>query len=394
MSDMINVLYKPLFDESIIKKEYHSYTPYLPTFKNNDEIRIPIQNQDLYVLLSESLLYIEGFISNKDSTISKTVKLTNNCMAYLFEEIRYEMNGIEIDRTRQLGIASDMKNYVSLNEFESKILWNAGWCPFDDENTGLKTGHFNFCIPLKNLLGFAEDFDKILVNCKHELILMRSKDDKNIMKSTTATDNLMLKLLNITWKVPHIQLSDTYRLKMLKTINSKQPLNISFRSWDVYHNPSLPESTNILWNVKLVGENERPRYILLAFLRENNFQHCNLTDVKVHLNSCVYPYDDLNLRFDHNRYALLYVMYEKFQQSYYGRTPQPLLSPKNFAKIAPIIVLDVTHQNESVKGGPIDIRIELKFHSNVQPNTSAYCMLVHDKMFEYVPLTNDIKKII
>ena len=72
---------------------------------------------------------------------------------------------------------------------------------------------------------------------------------------------------------------------MLKTINGQQPLNIAFRSWDVYHNPSLSETKNILWNVKLSGENERPRYILVSLRRENAFQHCDLTDGKVHLNS-------------------------------------------------------------------------------------------------------------
>ena len=317
-------------------------------------------------------------------------------MAHLFEEIRYELNGIEIDRTRKLGVATEMKNYVSLNDFESKNLENAGWTPL--KNIKLSTGHFNFCLPLRNLLGFAEDFDKIIVNSKHELILMRSKDDDCVMASLDATgkptEKLKLKLLNITWKVPHVQLSDSYRLSMLKAINSKQPLKISFRSWDVYHNPEVQQKTHFLWNVKLAGENERPRYILLGFRKDNKFHHCNLSDAKVHLNSTTYPYDDLNIRFDHNRYALLYDMYLKFQQSYYGRTPQPLLSPEKFAETAPIIVFDVTHQNESVKSGPIDIRIEIKFHSAIPANTSAYCILIHDKIYQYIPITNYVQKII
>ena len=95
----------------------------------------------------------------------------------------------------------------------------------------------------------------------------------------------------------------------------------------------------------------------------------------------------------HNRYAILYDMYQRFQQSYYGRTPQPILSRDEFKTIAPLIVLDVTHQNETVKSGPIDIRLELKFEKNIPPNTSAYCILIHDKMFQYVPLTNSVKKI-
>ena len=84
----------------------------------------------------------------------------------------------------------------------------------------------------------------------------------------------------------------------------------------------------------------------------------------------------------------------KFQQSYYGRTPQPLLSPEKFAETAPRSVSDVTHKNESVKSGPIYNRIDVKFHNDIPANTSAFCILIHDKMFEYTPLTNVVKKII
>ena len=47
MSSIIDVLDKPLSDENIIKKDYHTYVPYLQSYNNNDDIRISIQNQDL-----------------------------------------------------------------------------------------------------------------------------------------------------------------------------------------------------------------------------------------------------------------------------------------------------------------------------------------------------------
>jgi len=47
-------------------------------------------------------------------------------------------------------------------------------------------------------------------------------------------------------------------------------------------------------------------------------------------------------------------MYINFQKSYYGCESQPLLLLGNFKDKAPIIVLDVTHQNESVESGPTD----------------------------------------
>lgn len=50
MNEVLAVREKTYSDESISKKEYHTYSPYQQSFKANDEIRITIQNQDLYVL--------------------------------------------------------------------------------------------------------------------------------------------------------------------------------------------------------------------------------------------------------------------------------------------------------------------------------------------------------
>ena len=393
MNDILNVFQKPLYDESIVKKEYHSYSSYLNSFKNNDEIRISIQNQDLYVLPSESMLYIEGAVTLNDDSISHSLKLKNNCIAYLFEEIRYEMNGMEIDHTRYTGITSTMKALASVSPIESNMLLNAGWSNAEEIST--KSGQFNFCLPLKMLLGFAEDYNKVVFNAKHELILLRSKSDKSVAYSSKdeEKDKLKLQINTITWKVPHIQLADFAKLQLFKSIKSGQPITMAFRTWDCHLNPTLAQGTNHLWNVKLASQNERPRFMLIGFLNNDNFVHNSLTNIKVHLNSESYPYDDLNLKFDNDRYALLYNMYSKFQQSYYMKDPQPLLNIYEFKK-QPLIVIDLSHQNETVKSGPIDVRIEFKTLKNVPENTSAYCLIIHDRIIQYTPITGEIRKIV
>jgi len=80
-------------------------------------------------------------------------------MAYFLDEIRYEINGVKIDRTRFSGITSTIKNVVPLNQFESKRLYNSGWSGASGFNL---SPHFNFSIPLKDLLGLAGDFKKVL----------------------------------------------------------------------------------------------------------------------------------------------------------------------------------------------------------------------------------------
>jgi len=158
---------------NFVPRPQKRYSPYLRSYENNDEIRIAIQNQDLYVLLSESFLHIQGHITKHDDSLVTTIALLNNCMAYLFNEIRYELNGIEIDRTRHLGVASDLKNYISIKRNQP------------------------FLLPLILLLGFAEDYNKILLNGKHEL---------------TLSAQLKMTISSIVWKMPHVKFSDAYKL--------------------------------------------------------------------------------------------------------------------------------------------------------------------------------------
>lgn len=394
MSSIIDVLDKPLSDENIIKKDYHTYVPYLQSYNNNDEIRISIQNQDLYVLPSESYIYVEGFVLDEKNPKSSTqnFKLKNNFVAYLFDEIRYELNGIEIDHTRYLGATTTIKNLVSLSPTDSTVMSNAGWNKVDDVN--LVNGYFNFYVPLKMLLGFAEDYNKIILNAKHELVLLRNKNDEDLVHSSVSTEKGKLTISLISWRIPHVQLSDFSKLNMIKIINNGATIPMSFRSWDCHVNPQLNTGTSHIWNVKLAANRERPRFVLIAFQQENKFVHCDLTNLKVHLNSVTYPYDDLNIKFKNERYAILYDMYLRFQQSYYMRESQPLLTSQEFKNNAPIIVVDVSHQNESLNNGPIDIKIEFETSTNIPSKTSAYCILIHDRIIEYIPIRGQVRKVL
>lgn len=399
MNDILDVTRRVSSDERVTKIEYHTYTPFLTSFNNSDEIRISVQHQDLYILPSESFIYIEGAVAKtEDGKKSDSVVLANNAFAFLFDEIRYELNSVEIDRTRNLGITTTLKNYISLNKNESDMLLNASWAP----HKVIKPGdiYFNFCVPLKLLLGFAEDYKKIILNAKHELILIRSRTDNNAIIS--PTDDVKIHIFKVQWRVPHVSIADDEKLRLYKTIESGRELQIPFRSWDIYEYPSLPSATQHVWSVKTSTQLEKPRYIILALqtARKDNktkdmskFDSCNLFDVKAYLNSETYPYDGLNLQIEKEQYALLYDMYIKFQNSYYGRQFQPLLSREDFIANAPIVVIDCSRQNEAIKVGPVDIRLEFKTSVNIPTDTTAYCLLLHDRIVEYIPLTNEVKKL-
>lgn len=121
------------------------------------------------------------------------------------------------------------------------------------------------------------------------------------------------------------------------------------------------------------------------------FDHCKLTTMNLYLNSETYPYDSLNLNFDNNQYAILYEMYAQFQQSYYERENEPVLSPDKFKGIAPLVVIDCSHQNETLKSGAVDIRLEFETSENMPAETTAYCLILHDRIVKYNPLTNAVR---
>lgn len=226
MLNILDIKNTPVSDNSITNIQYHAYNPYTTSFNNSDEIRIAIQQQDLYVLPHESVLYIEGDAQINSVTgdnEDNVVIFINNAAAFLFDEIRYELNNFEVDRCKNVGVTSTMKGYISFGSTDMKHLKIAGW----NMNESAE-GHFNFCIPLKTIIGFVEDYKNVIINAKHELILMRSRSDTNMFKG--ANDRAKFKISKIQWRMPHIQVSDAEKLKFLKYIERKQPIPLNFRS--------------------------------------------------------------------------------------------------------------------------------------------------------------------
>lgn len=209
----------------------------------------------------------------------------------------------------------------------------------------------------------------------------------------------------IQWRIPHINVSDAYKLKLMQIINKKMPIQLNFRTWELYEYPVLPLTDKHIWSVKASSQLNTPRFIVVAFQTKRNniitadtsrFDHCHLSDLKVYLNSESYPYENLNINFENNQYALLYEMYARFQESFYhDRSPHiaaPMLTLQEYKTIAPMIVIDCSHQNETLKESIIDIRIEIQTKQNMPADTTAYCLIVHDNIIQYNPYSNIVNR--
>ncbi|KAK9720155.1 hypothetical protein QE152_g22238 [Popillia japonica] len=328
----------------------------------------------------------------------------------MFEQIRYELNGVVIDFNGVVidsclkpGITSSIKAYLSLNDNESRSLQMSGWAPSLDNIPTFSTDkkYFSAAIPLKFLLGFAEDYNKIIINASQELILVRSKSDDNSYKSD-GTKKATFEIEKIEWRVPHISVNDESRMKLLEILRNDKPIYIPFRKWELYELPALRTTKDDIWSIKSSTNLEKPRYVIVAF--QNNkkdnykadssvFDNSLITNVRVYLNSDSFPYNNMNLEISKDRYVTAYQMYVAFQHSYYNRTPQPLMDYVQFKDNA-LYVIDCSKQNDAVKTSTVDLKIEMESEIPFKAGTVAYCLILHDTIVEYTPLSGTVKKII
>lgn len=366
-------------DDSIVKRDFYTYTPYTNTFNESEEIRIAIQNQDLCLLPSESYLYMQVKVStenNNDTVADKDkVKFVHNFASFLFSDARYELNGVEIDRNRNVGITSTMKllaascksntsGYYQYNKtFAGKVAQRAEAVVYD------------LMLPLSIWFGFCDDFRKVILNSRHELILTRSRNSLNCFYDglkDAGSAEVKIALSRIEWKMPYITLAD---------------------------------KKNHIWSVKAVSQFNKPRYVFVTFQHGKNekkveeasrFSSVNVNSVRLYLNSSVFPYHMNDLDVSQAKYAELYQAYESIQQSYYNGEEGINQFGNGFGAFQADVMFafDTSRSDESHKNGTIDIRLEIKASANIPSNTTAYCLIIYENEFMYSPADGLVERLV
>ena len=408
MSEILEVGINDIIQDPFCHFEYHSHIPYTTSYNNDDRIQISIQHQEQNLLPSSSFLRIQGKLTQEDGTsaVIAGTSLSTNSICHLFSEIRYDLNSITTDSCKNVGITSLMKGYPSMRMNQKAILQNAGW--YTDEIIDAN-GNFDVSIPLSMLFGFAEDFQKIVCNARHDLILTRSHSDVNSITQTAAAtvsehNTFKFTINKIEWVIPYLIPADHNKAKLLRFLEKRPTLKMPFRSWELYEYPRLQHASKHIWNIKTSNQLEKPRYVILGFqtaanipriFNASSFKHCGINNARLFLNTQYYPYNNLNLDFEQNQYSLLYNMFLNFQSSYYGRrASESLISRNQFKNTSPLFIFDCSSQNESTKFGPVDVKIEFESRANIPENTTAFCLIIHDRVVEYKPLEGDVRVLI
>lgn len=397
----LNIEKRAAFDNRIVEREFHAHLPFATSGKigPSDEVRFVIQHQDLITATYDSFLYLEARVEPEDPT--KTYELTSNAVAYMFDEVRFELGDQTIDAVRNPGVTTTMKGMVSLSPLESKELETACWFPKDGDK--LCTGRYNAAgkllgfsaiVPLSFLLGFAEDYRRVIANMRQTLVLRRSLTDSNCYKGETK---IKIEIDKIEWRVPYLKLSDEEKLKMLGVLSKDGTVEVPFRKRELYTIPSLRSGKLELANLSTKTVFSKPRFLLVGLQTGkandatadcSRFEPVDISNVIAYLNEKAYPYAKWNLDFSTNSYLLAYKHYCDFQRHYYQRSPQPLLSYEEFKK-NPVFVVDCSKQQEDVKtGGTVDTKLELGASNGFPPNTTAYALALLDALVIYRPLSN------
>ncbi|XP_049816997.1 uncharacterized protein LOC126264187 [Aethina tumida] len=210
----------------------------------------------------------------------------------------------------------------------------------------------------------------------------------------------------------------------IKSFNNNDVIEISINqrdSWVLMHEAAiviegelrrdggeLPQlttgSTKEIWGVKTCTAVESPRFVIVAFQsdkRENDsvdttvFDNMHASEVRVVLNGEYYPAERQGLNFAKHSYTESHYNYTQFFNNFKhdaSQAKQPLLDYSTF-KDNTIFVIDCSKRNTALKLGTIDVKLEIESRVAFPQKTKAYCVIVHDCVLEYLPLSEIVRTV-
>jgi hypothetical protein len=279
-SDVLNFTETPIVDEGIERYEFHEYEPVARTNLNSaGEIRINIEQQDLFTQPSEAYLLFEGRLTKADGTAyanADAVAITNNGLMHLFSQISYQLSNQDVESVFYPGQATTMLGMLKYpNDFQLAQGLNQLW--YKDsaptaviaDNSGFQIrqaylvqkptakGTFSFIVPLKHIFGFCDDYTKIVYGFKHTLTLVRKADDDAIFRANGVAAG-KVNVDKISLFMPHVIPSDIERMQLYKTIESKVAVPVAYRARQC-DTITVPQSTTFSWRLSVKTSPEKAK---------------------------------------------------------------------------------------------------------------------------------------
>lgn len=398
-TQVFDIFRKPKFDDSIRRVEIRTYYPYVKSFGNNDIIEITVNQADSWFSMSESSIIVQGKIE-KTNQENGNIQLAPNAGAFFFDSITYELCGKEVDSIRDPGRVSAIRGYLCYDSNINKDLSVAGWNYPGNPVVNDADNSFRMIIPLKHLLSIFNDYSMAV--CGRQTIRMvRSRDDNDCLIIKDDKTKAKVVINSVELKVKHIFPNDELKLQLLQAIKQDTPIILPFRKWELHELPALKTgATREIWTVKTSSAEESPRYMIIAFqtnkygkISENpiEFDHVNISNIRLSLNSDFWPNERMTLDFSKNEFSEAYKNYADFNVSY-SETKHPLVSYVEF-KTRPLFVIDCSRREESMKSSMVDIKLDIEAQLGFPNNTRVICIIIHDTVIEFHPLSEIVRNI-
>src|ERR1700759_905703 len=255
INNSLNILEPTTEDNSIISYQYRDHTSQNQNINDRSDIVIEVNSTNSYIKPSDSILIIEGQLrkgnDNHDAyNAADEVTLVNNAMMYLFKEISYSINDVEMERVKNPGQTTSMLGYLKYpDDFSTssglKMCWSkdttnhansaeyvpsvaapaAGYTPRKNSeyNQGFATrksflmssiprGNFEFAIPFSHMFGFSEH-DKVIWGLKHTLKLTLYSNDNLAIHKRNGVDEGEVYLRKVSWSIPYVKIEPVTQTK-------------------------------------------------------------------------------------------------------------------------------------------------------------------------------------
>ncbi|XP_065651236.1 uncharacterized protein LOC136079427 [Hydra vulgaris] len=315
-------------DNGIERYEEHEYEPINDTNLNSPgEIRININEQDLLALPSKAYLLFGGQLVKADGTAyanAYAAALTNNSIMHLFNRT-YQLSNQEIEAVYYPGQATTMLGMLNYsNDFQlAQGLYQLWYKDTTStavlaDNTGFATRQayliqkpttketFSFCVPLRHIFGFCDDYDKIFYGLKHTITLVRQSDDNAIFRLAAAAAG-KVNLTKISLFMPNLIPSGKEKKRLLDEIERKVTIPVSFRMRQC-DTTTVQQATSFNWQLTVKTSPENLIYVIVGFqtnrangdqtVNASIFDHCDLKNMYIMLNNNTrYPAEDYILSF-------------------------------------------------------------------------------------------------
>lgn len=314
-------LFDPVeYETSIIKRNLVTYKPNIESYNYNDRIKITV-NSSSFIELYNSHIYLKLKVKELPAAAAnKKIAFVQNGIMQMFNEVIFEQNGVMIENVTNPGLCHLVMSLLVNDKDEASGVSEYGFESFSVEENDT----FDVVIPLKNFLNFARDYKKFLIYSRFDLTLIRARNDYNAVMcaEAAAAEKAEITIEKLAWRIPHINLNDVLKLKVLKNVEMGKDILMPFRSVEYHEYTSLPISK--YFSSMLKTSVKRPLFAIALFqtdkhynLKVNNskFDHLNVRSIRLWVNAEPSPFETLDINFSTNHFSDAYNMYRNMRMA-------------------------------------------------------------------------------